>query len=90
PVLFPFGHGLSYTTFSYNNEKLEGNTLTLTVTNTGDRAGAETVMLFADNKKAQVRELIAFEKVLLQPGECKEICFAVPSTHENAGTKKAH
>ncbi|MCR5008765.1 MAG: glycoside hydrolase family 3 C-terminal domain-containing protein [Oribacterium sp.] len=90
PVLFSFGHGLSYTSFSYNNEKIADNTLTLTVTNTGDREGAETVMIFGDNKKARVRELIAFEKVLLQPGESKEISFSVPSTHENAGTKRTH
>ena len=88
PVLFPFGHGLSYTSFSYDNERLSDNTLTLTVKNTGDRAGAETVMIFGDNKKSRVRELIGFEKILLQPSESKEICFSVPSTHENASTKK--
>ncbi len=88
PVLFPFGHGLSYTTFSYDNEKTDGKTVTLTVTNTGDRAGSETVLIFGDNKKANVRELIAFEKVLLQPGESREICFSIPPTHENASTKR--
>ena len=63
PVLYPFGHGLSYTTFSQNEWKREGDAYTVTVKNTGDRYGAEVVQLYIDG------ELRGFKKVYLQPGE---------------------
>ena len=82
-VLFPFGHGLSYTSFAYSNLRLsrdtmgDGETLTVSVdvTNTGDRAGKETVQLYvADHTGAvqrPLRELKGFEKLELEPGETK-------------------
>lgn len=88
-VLFPFGHGLSYTTFSYENMTvskecfLEGESLqvSFTLKNTGDQAGAEAVQLYigaADSKVIRpVKELRDFQKVFLQPGESKEITFEV-------------
>ena len=88
-VLFPFGHGLSYTTFSYSNLRLSAPeitdqdtlTATVTVTNTGTRAGKTVVQLYVGDKVSTVlrpvRELKGFEKVELQPGESKEISFVL-------------
>jgi beta-glucosidase len=85
PVLFPFGFGLSYTTFTYSNAKVsatsfkdvDGVTVTLDVTNTGKIAGKEIVQLYVhDRKSALVRpekELKGFAKVELQPGETRSI-----------------
>ena len=86
-MLFPFGHGLSYTTFEYSDLKLsseewgEGERLkvTLTVTNTGKRAGKEIVELYISDQSGEavrpVHELKGFEKVALQPGESKQVTF---------------
>ena len=86
-VLFPFGHGLSYTTFAYSDLRLssdewhEGERLnvTLTVTNTGTRAGKEVVELYVSDQSGEavrpVHELKGFEKVALQPGESKTVAF---------------
>ncbi len=88
-VLFPFGHGLSYTTFAYSNlsvgkEKMtESETLTVTVdvTNTGEIAGKEVVQLYVAPKGGTVirpvRELKAFEKIELAPGETKNVQFTL-------------
>lgn len=85
--LFPFGHGLSYTTFKYGkavaNKKVMGmeETLTVTVpvTNTGNREGAEVVQLYISDLKSSlprpVKELKGFSKVKLAPGETKEVTF---------------
>jgi len=77
PVLFPFGHGLSYTTFAYENLVADASGVTLTVSNTGKRAGAEVVQLYirkVDSKLPMpVQELKGFCKVLLQPGESSEV-----------------
>jgi beta-glucosidase len=88
--LFPFGHGLSYTTFDYGNLKIEnvqakGATVarvTLDVKNTGSRAGAEVVQIYvqgpADSKIARpAKELRAFQKVFLRPGEHRIVRFAL-------------
>ncbi len=88
-VLFPFGHGLSYTTFAYSNlsvgkEKMtESETLTVTVdvTNTGEIAGKEVAQLYVAPKGGTiirpVRELKAFEKINLAPGETKKVQFTL-------------
>jgi beta-glucosidase len=87
--LYPFGYGLSYTTFSYGNiklskTKLKGNetlTATVTVSNTGKYAGEEVVQLYISDPVASisrsVKELKNFKKISLQPGEQKEVSFAV-------------
>lgn len=49
PVAFPFGYGVSYTSFAYSNLQAASNGVTLTVTNTGKRAGAEIVQLYVAN-----------------------------------------
>ena len=88
-VLFPFGHGLSYTTFAYSNLRLsaaeitdqDALTATVTVTNTGKRAGKTVAQLYVGDKESTVlrpvRELKGFEKVELQPGECKDVTFTL-------------
>lgn len=83
-IRYPFGHGLSYTAFAYSDLQIseDGNEICaeLTVTNTGDRDGAEVVQLYAganDNTlvfKAQ-KALKAFEKVSLRAGESRRICL---------------
>lgn len=86
-VQWPFGYGLSYTTFKYDNLKASatdfkagGNiTLSVDVTNTGAVAGKEVVMLFSRDMVASMtpenRRLRAFEKVELQPGETRTVTF---------------
>jgi len=88
-VLFPFGHGLSYTTFEYADLRLsadrirdtESLTATVTVKNTGRRAGKTVVQLYvragAGEVIRPVRELKGFEKVELQPGEAKDVSFTL-------------
>lgn len=78
-VRWPFGHGLSYTTFGYSDLKVEGRAVSVTVTNTGDMAGAEVVQLYVRSPQGgvhrPVRELKGFQKVLLQPGEAQTVTF---------------
>ncbi|MBO3085139.1 beta-glucosidase [Cellulomonas fengjieae] len=84
-VAYPFGHGLSYTTFSYDSldATVDGSdvTVTVTVTNTGPVAGAEVVQVYLRDPRAAVlrptRELKAFAKVALEPGESREVAFAL-------------
>lgn len=87
--LFPFGHGLSYTTFAYGkatiNKKTmkadEALTITVPVTNIGKREGAEIVQLYIQDKKSSlprpVKELKGFSKVKLAPGETKDVTFTI-------------
>lgn len=88
-VLFPFGYGLSYTTFAYSDLELgtdafaEGEELSvaLTVTNTGERAGEEVVQLYVappiGQRRRPVRELKRFTKVALEPGESARVEFSL-------------
>ena len=77
PVAFPFGHGLSYTNFAYSDLKASAEGVTLTVTNTGDRAGAEIVQLYVAKPDAKIfrpaQELKGFAKVPLRPGESRTV-----------------
>jgi beta-glucosidase len=87
--LFAFGHGLSYTTFllgkltADKREMTADETLTFTipVTNTGRVAGAETVQLYIHDREASVerpyKELKAFSKVFLQPGETRQVTLTI-------------
>lgn len=76
-VLFPFGYGLSYTSFAYESLTADASGATMTVCNTGKRAGAEIVQLYVrkpDSKLPMpVQELKGFAKVFLQPGESKKV-----------------
>ena len=90
-VQYPFGFGLSYTTFEYsdlvveNKEFVSGDTIRISVDvkNTGTASGKETVMLFSRDMIAtlspDVRRLRAFEKISLNPGEIKTISLTVPA-----------
>ena len=87
--LYPFGYGLSYTTFEYSNmqmpEKLDKDNalkVTVTVKNTGKVAGDEVVQLYMHDELASVgrplKELVAFKRVTLNPGESKTVDLEVP------------
>ena len=79
PVRWPFGYGLSYTSFYYSDLTVQENTATVTVTNTGSCAGAEVVQLYVAAPQNGIhrpaRELKGFRIVFLQPGESKAISF---------------
>ena len=87
--LFAFGHGLSYTFFEYGEPELDSTEMTIDstvtvrvkVTNTGDRAGRETVQMYVGDRKSSlsrpVKELKGFEKVTLAPGESATVSFTV-------------
>ena len=87
--LFPFGYGLSYTTFGFGKPQLSQNTMTpdgqltlkIDVTNTGNRAGAEVVQLYIADLKSSLprpaKELKGFKKVQLNPGETKTVEFTI-------------
>ena len=91
PVLFPFGFGLSYTTFAYSNPRLsaetfkdvDGLTITVDVTNTGSVAGKETVQVYVHDRASSltrpIKELKGFAKVELQPGETKSVSIHLDS-----------
>lgn len=79
PVRFPFGYGLSYTSFAYNSLKIEDRRVMATVTNTGIVPGAEIVQLYVaapqDGLYRPVRELKGFVKIFLEPGESREVVY---------------
>ena len=86
--LYPFGYGLSYTTFTYSNLSLpqkaiagENVKVKVTVTNSGKIAGDEVVQLYLSDEKASttrpVRQLEGFERITLSPGESKEVEFTL-------------
>ena len=86
--LFPFGHGLSYTTFEYGDLKIDGKidnglkiNVSLKITNTGKREGAEVAQLYVRDIESSlvrpVKELKAFKKVSLKPGEKQDITFTL-------------
>lgn len=82
-VRFPFGHGLSYTTFTYSNLEISGDTVSTTVTNTGSVPGAEVVQLYIAPPKGglhrPVQELKGFARVELAPGESGRVSFPLDS-----------
>lgn len=81
PVLFPFGYGLSYTTFAYENLKVHEDKVSFTIANTGSVPGAESVQLYVAAKGGRIfrpaEELKGFAKVYLEPGESKEVEIAL-------------
>ena len=81
PIRWSFGYGLSYTEFAYSDLAVSGNTVSVTVKNTGGFAGAEVVQLYIgaphDGLHRPVRELKGFQKVFLLPGESRTIVFPV-------------
>ena len=87
PVLFPFGYGLSYTTYSYSNLKVtpgKNPRVTFTVTNTGNRAGAEVAEVYASLPAAAAeppKRLVGWSKVKLNAGESKEVAVEVDAKY---------
>ena len=90
--LFPFGFGLSYTTFRFNKVSSDKNSLksmkdslelNVSVTNTGDKAGSEVIQVYSEDVKSSVdrpiKELVGFEKVYLEKGETKSVEVIVKS-----------
>ena len=77
PVAFPFGYGLSYTSFAYSDLKVTADSVTLTVTNTGARDGAEIVQVYIAKPGAEIfrpaQELKAFARVSLAAGESRTV-----------------
>ncbi len=85
---FPFGYGLSYTSFLYHhlsvsNAAGKNTTVSVRITNTGERTGTEIVQLYIHDKTASVtrpvKELKGFQKVTLDPGETKKVSFDIKS-----------
>ena len=80
-VRWPFGYGLSYTTFAYSDLTVDGNAVSVAVKNTGSFAGAEVVQLYMeapqDGLHRPLRELKGFHKVFLQPGESRTVTFTL-------------
>ena len=89
PTLFPFGFGMSYTTFNYQNPKVssqtfrdvDGLTVSVDVTNTGKMSGKEVVQVYVQDHKSSLirpsKELKGFAKVELQPGETKTVTVSL-------------
>src|SRR5690606_20636521 len=87
--LFPFGYGLSYPSFRYENFQVPKSAkpkdtlrVSVTVTNTGDRAGDEIVQVYADRQYqsvlSPVERLVAFQRISLKPGESKRVTLDIP------------
>ncbi len=102
PALYPFGHGLSYTTFKYGKPALSGKTITadgtlsvtIDVTNTGTRAGKEVVQLYIGDDKSTllrpVKELKGFQKIALAPGETRQVTFTITPDMLKYWSEAAH
>lgn len=80
PVRYPFGYGLSYTQFTYSDIEVNGKGVSFTVTNAGDRAGAEVAQLYVSCKNGKIyrpaKELKGFQKVFLEAGESRRVNIA--------------
>ena len=82
--MYPFGYGLSYTTFAYSNPTIASDHVTFTITNTGDRAGAEVAQVYVSFPNSSVshiqklnRRLVGFERVELEAGQSKEVTIPI-------------
>jgi beta-glucosidase len=100
--LFPFGHGLSYTTFKYSGLKLSADkikadgrvNISVDVKNTGKRTGDEVVQLYVHQEKSSVKvpakELRGFQRISLQPGEKQTVTFTLPAAKLAIWDETAH
>ncbi|MBR5207706.1 MAG: glycoside hydrolase family 3 C-terminal domain-containing protein, partial [Erysipelotrichaceae bacterium] len=80
PVRYPFGYGLSYTTFNYSNLTVKDNEVSVSITNTGSVKGKEAVLMYVGNDAEGYhapKELKRFTKVELEPNETKTVTFAL-------------
>ena len=87
PVLFPFGYGLSYTTFAYSNLKVncgDQTVVSFTLKNTGRHAGAEVAQVYASlppGSGEPPKRLVAFTKIQLDPGESRKVKLTIDSKY---------
>ena len=81
PVRYPFGYGLSYTGFAYSDLRVSGRDVTFTLTNTGDRDGAEVAQVYVSCKNGKIfrpkKELKGFNRVFLRAGESKTVTITL-------------
>ena len=81
PVRYPFGYGLSYTTFKYSDMVIDGLNVSFHLTNTGEIAGAEIAQLYIEKVDSVIfrskKELKGFDKIYLEPGETKQVTIAL-------------
>lgn len=81
PVRYPFGHGLSYTTFAYSDLLADGQKVSFTLTNTGKAAGAEVAQVYITCRTGKIfrakKELKGFQKVFLEPGESRKVTISL-------------
>ncbi len=94
-VRYPFGYGLSYTTFKYSNIKVKNDRdVTFTIKNTGKVYGAEVCQLYVENPKTgiirPVKELRGFEKVGLEPGKEKKVCITLSDRSFSVYNEDSH
>jgi len=93
-VIFPFGYGLSYTTFDYGDVTVYGSTVAVSVTNTGSVEGKETVQFYVGDEKASVirpkKELKYFEKISLKPGETRTVTYTMSDDDFKFYDEKQH
>lgn len=80
-ALYPFGYGLTYSTFEYGRPSLEGNTLSVRLSNTGGREATEVVQLYIRDREASVsrpkKELKGFQRITLKAGESRVVKFEI-------------
>jgi len=98
--LFPFGHGLSYTTFAYDNLSVDATdtaspvNVQLSLTNTGDRYGEEVVQCYMRDLVASVarpeQQLVGFVRIPLEPGETRRVIFHIPSSRLSFCNEEIH
>ena len=97
--LFPFGHGLSYTSFGYRDIKAtpqgRGLKVRFVITNTGERAGSEVAQAYLGPSPTTtvpqaVRALVGYEKVALRPGESRRVTIEVPEDQLESWNGSTH
>jgi beta-glucosidase len=96
--LYPFGHGLSYTTFNYSKLKVANAgaklTVSFDVTNSGEREGADVAQLYTHQRVSStyqpIKSLRAFQRVSLKPGETKSVTLELPVSHLGFYDTKIH
>ncbi len=90
--LYPFGYGLSYTAFDYQNIRVKGDrlqagkaiTLTAEITNAGNLAGSEIVQFYVKaggKQQRPIKQLAGFQRITLKPGERQTVSFSLPHDH---------
>ena len=82
--LYPFGYGLSYSTFEYSNKSVNGHTASARITNTSEREGDEVVQLYVKTDYAPNPVLKGFERIHLRPGESRAVSFTADEINDKA------